>query len=51
MCMTKVVVLRTMLGNREIGFELWNKDKGEVVEMTAKEIKAALLKGVVWQIK
>ena len=45
MCMTKVAVLRTMLGNREIGFELWNKDKGEVVEMTAKEIKAALLKG------
>lgn len=45
MCMAKVAVLRTMLGNREIGFELWNKDKGEVVEMTAKEIKAALLKG------
>lgn len=45
MCMTKVAVLRTMLGNREIGFELWNKEKGEVVEMTAKEIKAALLKG------
>ena len=31
MCMTKVAVLRTMLGNREIGFELWNKDKGEAL--------------------
>jgi len=45
MCMAKVVVLRTMLGNREIGWELWNKDKGEVVEMTSKEIKNSLLKG------
>ncbi|MBD5453798.1 MAG: hypothetical protein HDR30_05705 [Lachnospiraceae bacterium] len=45
MCMTKVVVMRSMLGAREIGWELWNKDKGEVVEMTAKEIKSALLKG------
>ncbi len=45
MCMVKVVVLRTMLGNREIGWELWNKDKGEVVEMTSKEIKNSLLKG------
>jgi len=43
--MAKVVVLRTMLGNREIGWELWNKDKGEVTEMTSKEIKAALTKG------
>ncbi len=45
MCMAKVVVLRTMLGNREIGWELWNKDKGEVVEMTSKEIRNSLLKG------
>ncbi len=45
MCMTKVVVMRTMLGNREIGWELWNKDKGEVTEMTSKEIKNSLLKG------
>lgn len=44
MCMAKVVVLRTMLGNREIGWELWNKDKGEVIEMTSKEIKNSLLK-------
>ena len=44
MCMAKVVVLRTMLGNREIGWELWNKDKGEVVEMTSKEIKNSPLK-------
>lgn len=45
MCMTKVVVLRTMLGEREIGWELWNRDKGEVVEMTSNEIKKALSKG------
>lgn len=45
MCMTKVVVLRTMLGEREIGWELWNKDKGEVTEMTSNEIKKALSKG------
>ncbi len=45
MCMAKVVVLRTMLGNREIGWELWNKDRGEVTEMTSKEIKTALTKG------
>lgn len=45
MCMTKYVVLRTMLGNREIGWELWNRDKGEVTEMTSKEIKNSLLKG------
>lgn len=45
MCMAKVVVLRTMLGEREIGWELWNKDKGEVVEMTSNEIKKALSKG------
>ncbi|MCM1220927.1 MAG: hypothetical protein NC548_41220 [Lachnospiraceae bacterium] len=45
MCMTKFVVLRTMLGNREIGYELWNSTKAEVTEMTAKEIKTALTKG------
>lgn len=45
MCMTKVVVLRTMLGEREIGWELWNRDKGEVIEMTSNEIKKALSKG------
>ncbi len=45
MCMTKYVVLRTMLGAREIGYELYNRDKGEVTEMTAKEIKSSLLKG------
>lgn len=45
MCMTKYVVLRTMLGNREIGWELWNKEKGEVTEMTSSEIKKGLLKG------
>lgn len=43
MCMTKFVVSRTMLGNREQGWALWNGK--EMVEMTAKEIKEGLLKG------
>lgn len=42
MCMTKYVVTRTMLGNREQGWTLWNGK--EMVEMTSKEIKDALLK-------
>lgn len=42
MCMKKYVVVRTMLGNREQGWTLWNGK--EVVEMTSKEIKDALLK-------
>lgn len=42
MCTTKYVVSRIMLGGREIGWELWNGK--EVVEMTSKEIKSALLK-------
>ena len=42
MCMTKYVVSRTMLGNREQGWTLWNGK--EMVEMTSKEIKDALLK-------
>lgn len=42
MCMTKFVVSRTMLGNREQGWALWNGK--EIVEMTSKEIKDALLK-------
>ena len=45
MCMTKVVVLRSMLGAREIGWELWCKEKGEVTEMTSNEIKKGLSKG------
>lgn len=43
MCMTKFVVSRTMLGNREQGWALWNCK--EIVEMTSKEIKDALLNG------
>lgn len=42
MCMTKYVVSRTMLGNRELGWSLWNGK--EVVEMTSNEIKKALEK-------
>ena len=42
MCMTKFVVSRNMLGNREQGWTLWNGK--EVVEMTSKEIKEALMK-------
>lgn len=42
MCMTKYVVSRTMLGNREQGWCLWNGK--EVVEMTSAEIKRALEK-------
>lgn len=42
MCMTKYVVSRTMLGNREQGWALWNGK--EMAEMTSKEIKEALLK-------
>lgn len=45
MCMTKVVVMRSMLGAREIGWELWCKEKGEVTEMTSNEIKKGLSKG------
>lgn len=40
MCTRRFVVNRTMLGNREIGWALWNGK--EIVEMTSKEIKAAI---------
>ena len=40
---TKYVILRNMLGNREQGWSLFNGK--EVVEMTSKEIKAAIESG------
>lgn len=40
MCTRRFVVNRTMLGNREQGWALWNGK--EMVEMTSKEIKAAI---------
>lgn len=45
MCTTKYVVNRLMLGNRELGWELWNEERGDVIEMTSNEIKKGLLKG------
>lgn len=42
MCAARFVVTRTMLGNREQGWTLWNGK--EIVEMTSKEIRAALSK-------
>ena len=41
--MTKVVVLRNMLGNREQGWALFNGK--EVVEMTSKDIRQAIEAG------
>lgn len=43
MCVTKFVVTRNMLGSREQGWSLWNGK--EMVEVTSKGIKDALLKG------
>lgn len=43
MCMRRFVVNRTMLGNREQGWALWNGR--EIVEMTSNEIKSALKRG------
>lgn len=45
MCETRTVVLRTMLGQREQGWALWNGK--EMVEMTGNEIKSAILRGEV----
>lgn len=38
--MCKVVILREMLGAREINYSLW--DGKQVIEMTAKQIKEAI---------
>lgn len=38
--MYKVVILREMLGTREINYSLW--DGKQVIEMTAKQIKEAI---------
>lgn len=42
MCAKRFVVTRTMLGNREQGWALWNGK--EIVEMTSKEIKDAIIR-------
>lgn len=42
MCTRRFVVTRTMLGNREQGWALWNGK--EIVEMTSKEIKDAIIR-------
>ena len=43
--MCKVVVNRLMLGNRELGFELYSTKSGEVIEMTSNQIKTSLKSG------
>ena len=43
MCQMRVVVLREMLGNREICWSLWNGK--EVMEMTSKQIKDSINAG------
>lgn len=45
MCEARTVVLRTMLGQREQGWALFNGK--EMVEMTGNEIKSAILRGEV----
>lgn len=43
MCKMKVVLNKLVLGNRELGWELWNGK--EALEMTSKQIKDAIRAG------
>ena len=43
MCQMRAVVLREMLGNREIGWTLW--DGKQVMEMTSKQVKDTITRG------
>lgn len=45
MCMKLLVINKLYLGNRELGYELYDLTGGEVIEMTAGQIKQAIKGG------
>lgn len=45
MCMKLLVINKLYLGNRELGYELYDLTRGEVIEMTAGQIKQAIKGG------
>ena len=45
MCTTLLAINKLYLGNRELGYELYDLTRGEVIEMTAGQIKQALKGG------
>lgn len=45
MCTKLLVINKLYLGNRELGYELYDLTRGEVIEMTAGQIKQAIKGG------
>lgn len=45
MCTSLLVINKLFLGNRELGYELYDMSKGEAVEMTAGQIRQAIKGG------